>query len=49
MGINTALTRFLVVNALDYIKRYKHHAAYIKKDKMIREMAKPEYFTNKVK
>ena len=29
LGINPALTRFPVVNVLDYINRYKHHAAYI--------------------
>ena len=26
--LDPALTRFSVANALDYIKRYKHHEAY---------------------
>ena len=49
MGLNTTLNMFLVVNASDYINRYKHHAAYIKKSRTIIEKAKHEYFTNKVK
>ena len=44
LKINTPLTRFPVVNASDYIKRNNHHAAYIKKSKMITETANPEIF-----
>ena len=29
LGLYPALTRFPVVNASDYINRYKHHEAYI--------------------
>ena len=48
-GINPTLTRFPVVKALDYIKRYKHHEAYIKKSKIITKTAKPGDFMKKVK
>ena len=47
--INPDLKRFLAVNASDFIKRYKHHEAYIKNSKTITERPKPEEFTNKVK
>ena len=38
-----------VANASDFIKRYKHYDAYIKKSKKITETTKPEKFTEKIK
>ena len=49
LGLNPSLTRFPVVDSLDYIKRYNHQSAYIKNSKTIIETAKPEDLTNKVK
>ena len=49
LGIDPITVRFPVANALDFIKRYKHHDAYVKKSKTITEMAKPEHFTDKLK
>ena len=48
LGLNPDLTRFPLVNASYYIKRYKHLAAYIKMSKTITETAQPENFMNKV-
>ena len=49
LGIDPITVRFSVANALDFIKRYKHHDAYVKKSKMITETAKSENFTDKIK
>ena len=49
LGIDPITVIFLVENASDFIKRYKHHDAYIKKYKTITETAKPENFTYKLK
>ena len=49
LGLGPDLTRFPVVNASYYIKRYKHHESHIKNSKTITETEKPEDFTNKVK
>ena len=49
LGIDPITVRFPVSNALDFIKRYKHHDAYIKKSKTIMETAKPDNFTDKLK
>ena len=43
------MVRFPVANASDFIKRYKHHGAYVKKSKMITETAKLENFMDKIK
>ena len=49
LGIDPITVRFPVANASDFINRYKHHDAYVKKSKKIMETAKPENFTDKVK
>ena len=49
LGIDLIKVRFLVANASDFIKRYTHHDAYVKKSKMITETAKPKNFTEKIK
>ena len=48
-GIYPIMVRFPVANASDFIKRYKHHDAYIKKSNTITETGKPENFTDKLK
>ena len=48
LGIDPITVRFTVANALDFINRYKHHDAYIKKSKKIMETAKPDNFTDKL-
>ena len=42
LGIDTITVIFPVANASDFIKRYKHHDAYVKKSNTITETAKPE-------
>ena len=49
IGIDPITVRFPVTNASDFIKRYKHHDAYVNKSKTITETAKPENFTDKLK
>ena len=49
LGIDPITVRFPVANASDFIKRYKHHDAYVNKSKTITETAKPENFTDKLK
>ena len=49
LGIDPITVRFLVANDSDFIKRYKHHDAYVKEFKTITETAKPENFTEKLK
>ena len=49
LGKDPSSTRFPVSQVSEYIKRYKHHEAYIKKSKTITENAKPAQFTDKVK
>ena len=39
LGIDPITVRFPVANALDFIKRYKHYDAYVKKSKTITETA----------
>ena len=48
IGIDPITVRFLVANASDFIKIYKHHDAYVKKSKTITETANPEKFTDKL-
>ena len=47
--LDPILTLFPVANVDGYIKRYKHHEAYIKKASTLNDTAKPEIFTNKIK
>ena len=49
LGVNPITVRFTVANASDFIKRYKHHDAYVKKSKTITETEKSENFTDKLK
>ena len=49
LGIDPITVRFPVANALDFIKRYKHHDAYVKKSKTITETAKSDNFMDKLK
>ena len=49
MVIDPALTLFSVANVADYIKRYKHYEAYIKKPSTLTDTYKPEQFTDKMK
>ena len=49
LGIDPIMVRFPVANASDFIKRYKHHDAYVNKSKTITETAKTENFTDKLK
>ena len=49
LGIDHITVRFTVANAPDFINRYKHHDAYVKKYKTITETSKPENFTDKLK
>ena len=48
LRIDPITVRFPVANASDFIKRYKHHDAYIKKFKTIPKTAKPENFIDKL-
>ena len=49
LGLNPAITRFPTDESADYIRRYKHHEAYIAKSKTITDTAKPQQFTDKLK
>ena len=49
LGLDPALTLFSVTNISEYIKRYKHHEAYIEKSSTLTDIAKPEQFTDKMK
>ena len=49
LGIDPITVRFTVANALDFINRYKHRDAYIKKSKKIMETAKSKNFKDKLK
>ena len=49
LGLDPVLTLFPVANVDGYIKRYKHHEAYIKKSSTLNYTAKPEHFTDKIK
>ena len=49
LGIDLITVRFPVENDLDFIKRYMHHDAYVKKPKTITGTAKPENFMDKLK
>ena len=49
LGVDPITVIFTVANYSDFIKRYKHHDAYVKKSKMILETVKPENFTDKIK
>ena len=49
IGIYPITVRFTVANASDFIKRYKHNDAYVKKPKKITETVKPDNFTDKIK
>ena len=49
LGIDPIMVIFLVANSSDFIKRYKHHDAYINKSKTITDTAKPYNFTDKIK
>ena len=49
LGIDPITVRFPVANASDFIRRYKHHDAYVKKSNTITDMEKPENFTDKLK
>ena len=41
LGLDPVLTLLPVGNVAEYIKRYKHHEAYIKKKSTLTDMAKP--------
>ena len=49
LGIDPITFIFPVVNTWGFIKRYKHHVAYVKKSKTITKTAKPENFIEKIK
>ena len=49
LGENPAATDYPVNNAVDHIKRYKHHEAFIKKSKTLVDTATPAQFTEKTK
>ena len=49
LGIDPNTVISPVANALEFIKRYEHHDAYINKSKTITETEKPENFTDKLK
>ena len=49
LGLDPVLTLSPVANVTKYIRRYKHHDAYIKKASTLNDMAKPEQFTDKIK
>ena len=49
MVLDPDLTLFTVANVAEYIKRYKHQEAYIKKSSTLTYMAKSEEFTDRMK